>query len=244
MAARAGSPHIRPSSRCLWWRWRGTVRSTPMSSGRACCGQRSRTWPGGPWERGWTGASLCTSRSTSKIPATCSRLRSMRPATIQRSWRAPTEARAGRSSAGRPTSRRASAAGHAHMPGDRGPGVAAVDDEVVPLGLARDRLAYGGDQRLIALALAQRRAQVGRVLLAQAHIEGAGAGEAHAVAGFAEIVRERCDEAEPPAGLAHAHITGGAASAIVDLLEGPALREPGPEQRQRQILVEPRLAAD
>src|SRR6185295_4616256 len=67
------------------------------------------------------------------------------------------------------------AAGHAHMAGDRGPGVAAVDDEVVALGLAADRLAHGRLQELVALARPQRRAQIGGVILAEAHIERAGA---------------------------------------------------------------------
>jgi hypothetical protein len=42
---------------------------------------------------------------------------------------------------------------------------------------------------------------------------------------FAEIVRERRDEAEPPAGFAHAHIARRTAGAVVDLVQGPALRQ-------------------
>ena len=41
------------------------------------------------------------------------------------------------------------------------------------------------------------RAEIGGVLLAQAHEERSGAGEPHAVAAFAEIMRERRDQAEP-----------------------------------------------
>ena len=58
-----------------------------------------------------------------------------------------------------------SAAGHAHVAADRRARVAAVDDEVVALGLAPDRLVDRRDQGLVALAAAERRAQVGRVLL-------------------------------------------------------------------------------
>ena len=50
---------------------------------------------------------------------------------------------------------------------------------------------------------ADHRAQVGGVLLAQAGVQGAGAGQPHAVAGLAEIVAERGDEAQPAAGLGH-----------------------------------------
>ena len=95
-----------------------------------------------------------------------------------------------------------SAAGHAHVARHGRAAVAAVDDEVVALGLARDRLGDRPVEQLVALGGAQRRAQVGGVLLAEAHIERAGAGQPHAVAAFAEIVGERRDEAQPPAGLA------------------------------------------
>ena len=78
----------------------------------------------------------------------------------------------------------------------------------------------------------------------EAHIERAGAGEPHAVAALAEIMGERRDEAEPPAGLAHGEIARRAAGAVVGLVERPAPLQPRPHQRQRQILVEPRLAAD
>src|ERR1700724_122773 len=69
-----------------------------------------------------------------------------------------------------------SPAGHAHMPGDGGPVMAAVDDEVVALGLAVDGFANRRFERLIAFGLTQRGAQIGRVLLAEAHVKGTGAG--------------------------------------------------------------------
>src|SRR5262245_44555799 len=112
------------------------------------------------------------------------------------------------------------AAGYVHVAGQRRTLVAAVDDEVVPLGLAGNRLLDRGMQEVIALGGAQRRAQVGGVLLAETHEQRAGAGDAHAIAGFAEIVGKRRDEAEPAAGLGDPHVAGRAAGAIVDLFEG------------------------
>ena len=60
---------------------------------------------------------------------------------------------------------------------------------------------------------------------------------AHAVAAFAEIVRHRRDEAEPPAGLLDPHIAGRAAGPVGDVVEREALEQPRATQRQRQILV-------
>ena len=45
----------------------------------------------------------------------------------------------------------------------------------------------------------------------------------------------------PPVSL-HAHIAGRPAGAVVDLVEGEALGQPGAHHRQRQILVEPAFA--
>ena len=58
-----------------------------------------------------------------------------------------------------------SAAGHAHVAADRRARMAAVDDEIVALGLAPDRLVDRRNQGLVALAPPERRAQVRRVLL-------------------------------------------------------------------------------
>src|SRR5437899_12979109 len=81
--------------------------------------------------------------------------------------------------------------GHAHVPRHGGALVAAVDHEVVALGLAGDRLVDCAVEQVVALRGAEHAAQVGRVFLAEAHEQRAGAGDAHAVAGFAEIVRPR-----------------------------------------------------
>src|SRR5271157_1095379 len=94
----------------------------------------------------------------------------------------------------------ASAAGHAHMAGNGRALVAAIDNEIVALGLAPDRLVDRGKEQVVGLRGAQWFAQIGRVFLAETHIECAGAGHPHAIAGFAEIMRERSNETEAAAG--------------------------------------------
>src|SRR5262245_36095423 len=74
------------------------------------------------------------------------------------------------------------AARHAHMAGKRRTLMPAVDDEIVPLRLACDRVLDRCTDGSIAFGGAQRRAQIGGVLLPETHIERAGAGEAHPVA--------------------------------------------------------------
>src|SRR5205085_11171077 len=112
-----------------------------------------------------------------------------------------------------------SAAGHAHVARDSRATVAPVDDEVVAFGLARDRLVDRRIDEVVAFRGAQRRAQVRGVLLAEAHVERAGAGEAHAVAGLAEVMGEGRDEAEPPAGLGNAYVARRPAGHVVDVAE-------------------------
>src|SRR5215475_9506870 len=139
-------------------------------------------------------------------------------------------------------SKLALAPGDAHMARQRRALVAAVDHEVMAFGLAGDRLIDGVVEQVVALRGTQHAAQVGGIVLAEAHEQRARAGDAHAVAGFAEIVRQRRDEAEPAAGLAHAHVAGRPAGAVIDLVEGEAVGEPGSHHRQRQVLLEPVLA--
>jgi hypothetical protein len=93
------------------------------------------------------------------------------------------------------------------MPRQRRALVPPVDNEIVAFGLARNRFFDGGVQEIVALGSAERFTQVGRVFLPKAHIERAGAGDAHAIAGFAKIMGKRRDEAEPAAGLGDAHVT-------------------------------------
>src|SRR6185312_8194997 len=100
---------------------------------------------------------------------------------------------------------------HAHVPRHGGAARAAVDDEVVALGLARDGFVDGTHQRVVVGAGAQRRAQIGGVVLAETHVERAGAREPHAVAALAEIVRHRGDEAEAAARLLDTDIARRAA---------------------------------
>ncbi len=73
--------------------------------------------------------------------------------------------------------------------------MAAVDDEVVALGLARYRLFDGRMQKVVAFRSAQRLAQIGRIFLPEAHVKRARAGDAHAIAGLAEIMADRGDAA-------------------------------------------------
>src|SRR6185437_474525 len=62
-----------------------------------------------------------------------------------------------------------STAGHAHMPGDGRPLVLPVDDEIMALRLAADRLVDGGVERHVAFRCTQRCTQVGGVVLAETH---------------------------------------------------------------------------
>ena len=88
--------------------------------------------------------------------------------------------------------------------GTPGAVVAAVDDEVVALRLAADRFVDAASTAARRSSrLPQRCAKIGGVFLSEAHEQRAGAGQPDAVAAFAEIMGQRRDEAEPPAGFAH-----------------------------------------
>ena len=82
------------------------------------------------------------------------------------------------------------------------------------LGLARDGGVEGFVQKLVGGRGAQWRAQIGRILLAKAHVKRSGASDAHAIAAFAKIVSERGDEAQPAPSFHDMHITRGSAGAI------------------------------
>ena len=79
------------------------------------------------------------------------------------------------------------------------------------------------------------RAQNTQEILAQAHIEHSGAGEAHTVAALAKVMRHWRDEAEPSAGFALGHIAGRAAGAMVAFIQRPAPAKPAPHHGERQI---------
>ena len=106
-----------------------------------------------------------------------------------------------------------------------------------PFGLRPIASSIARDSKLVAFRGAQGRAQVGGVLLSQAHVERAGAGQAHPVAAFAEIVGHRRDETQPPAGLLDFDITRRTAGLVSDVLQRELALEIGPDQRERQILV-------
>src|SRR3982751_6364235 len=73
------------------------------------------------------------------------------------------------------------------------------------------------------------------VVLPQAHIHRAGAGDAHAVAAFTEIVRERRDESQPPASFGNMKITGRSARAMPRFFECVTLRQLRAKNRQREV---------
>ena len=135
--------------------------------------------------------------------------------------------------------RKVSPAGDAHVPRHRGRSCAAVDDEVMALGLAADRLADRIVQLGVGRAIAQHAAQVGLVVLTEAHIKRAGAGQPHAVAAFAEIVRHRRDEADAPPGLRHVEVPRRSAGPVVGVLQRPAPAQPRAHDGERQVLVRP-----
>src|SRR5690606_14564620 len=99
-----------------------------------------------------------------------------------------------------------SAPGNAHVAGDGWPAVAA-DHEVVPLGLAGNGPTDRLDQGRVVRAGPQRRPQIGGLLVPQAGVRSARAGEADPVAGFAEAVAHRRDEPDAGPGLDNVEVT-------------------------------------
>src|SRR5947209_197052 len=99
--------------------------------------------------------------------------------------------------------------------------MAAVDDEVVALRFRSDGAIDRGREQVVVRRGAQGFAQIGGILVAEAGVQRAGAGEPYPVAGFAEIMGHRRDEAEVAAGLADAHIAGRAAGVVVAV--GPSV---------------------
>src|ERR1700759_5222802 len=88
--------------------------------------------------------------------------------------------------------------------------VAAIDDEVVALGLEADGAVDRGAEQFVVAGGAQRLAQGGGGFLSPTNVQRAGAGDPDPVTGLAEIMRHRRDEAELAAGLADAHVAGRA----------------------------------
>lgn len=108
------------------------------------------------------------------------------------------------------------------------------------LRLARNGLIYSLCEQPVVFRCTQRRAQIGAVVLAKAHIKHAGTGDAHTVAAFAEIMRQRRDEPEPPARFGDAYIACRAAGAIITIFQLVAACEVRADKRKRQVLIHAR----
>ena len=111
------------------------------------------------------------------------------------------------------------------------------------LGLARDGRADRFLQHRVIGAGAQGRAQIGHILLAEAHIQLARAGQPHPVAAFAEIMRERRDEADLLPCLFQPHIAGRPARALGQIGEPESFTQPRAQILERPILIKPILIA-
>src|SRR6266853_3716380 len=103
------------------------------------------------------------------------------------------------------------------MAADAGAVVPAIDDEVVALRLGADGAVDRSREQLVVRGGPQRFTQIRGILVAEAGMQRPGAGDPHPVAGLAEIMGHRRDEAELAAGLADADITRGTASVIVEV---------------------------
>src|SRR6185295_18473346 len=93
------------------------------------------------------------------------------------------------------------------------------------LRFARNRSVDGVRENGVVARSAQRRAQVGRVVLAEAHVERSGAGQPDAVAAFAKIMSQRRDEAEAAAGLCDANIARWSTGAVIAFFQGKVFRK-------------------
>src|SRR3984885_13947722 len=134
------------------------------------------------------------------------------------------------------------AAGHAHMAADARAIVPAIDDEVVALRLQANSTVDRRAEQLVVGGGAQRSAQIRSVLVTEAGVQRAGAGNPHPVAGLAKIMRHRRDEAELAAGLIDANVARRAAGVVVEVGQRVVLGETRAEQGQRYILVDASLA--
>src|SRR5262245_27644094 len=119
--------------------------------------------------------------------------------------------------------------------------MSAVDHKVMPFRFAGDGLVDRRIKQLIALGRPQWLTQIGGVALAEAHIERASAGNPNAIAGFAEIVRQRRDKTETSASFLYTHVARRTSRAIVDVLERKPLGQSCAHNRERQILIETRF---
>jgi len=88
-------------------------------------------------------------------------------------------------------------------------------------------------EQVIRLACPQRSAKIGGIFLPETHIERAGTGHPHAVAGFAEIVGEGRDESQSAASFSNSGISRRAAGAIGDFFKRKMFAESRPHQKER-----------
>src|SRR5882724_13505819 len=128
------------------------------------------------------------------------------------------------------------------MAADARPVMPAVDNEVVTLRLQPDGAIDRRREQLVVGRRPQRLAQIGGILVAEAGMQRAGAGDPYPVTGLAEIMRHRRDEAELAAGLGNADIAGGAAGIVVEVGQRVVLGEAGAQKRQRYVLFDPAFA--
>src|SRR5580704_3871087 len=113
------------------------------------------------------------------------------------------------------------------------------DHEVVPLGLTHYARADRLHERPVGSGAAKRLTQIDRVLLAEAHVECARAGDAYPIAAFAEIVRERGNEPESSPRFLNVIIARRPAGDISRRTKGQVFLEAGAQLRQGQELIRP-----
>src|SRR5436305_11311907 len=95
-----------------------------------------------------------------------------------------------------------------------------------------------GAEQVVFGRSAQRLAEIGRIIVAEAGVQRAGAGDPHAVARLAEIVGHWRDEAELAAGFADTDIAGRASGVLVGVDQRILLGEPRAQQRERYVLID------
>src|SRR6478609_8729895 len=117
-----------------------------------------------------------------------------------------------------------STAGNAHVAADARAVVPAIDDEVVALRFEADSAVDRSSEQLIARRGPQRFAQIRGILVSEAGMQRAGAGNPDPIAGLAKIMRHRRDETEFAAGLGDTDIAGGPPGIIGEVVQGILLR--------------------
>ena len=124
-------------------------------------------------------------------------------------------------------------AGDAHVARYGRPIIRAVNDEIMALGFAGDRLADRRIEKHVPFRGAERGAQIGRVFVPQTHVKCACARHPQAITGLAKIVGQRRDEANQAAGLPDPHVPRRSAGVMVSLLQTEMPSELRAHFRQR-----------